>query len=64
MRSFIICTLRQILSSEMRWARHEAYMEKLRREFYQKDLKEKRPLGRPSFRYMDNIKVDLREMGF
>jgi hypothetical protein len=28
-------------SSEMRWARHEAHMEKLQTKFYQKDLNEK-----------------------
>jgi hypothetical protein len=53
--------IRVIKSSRMRWAGHvgrNAY-----RIFVGK-LEGKRPLGRPRHRWVDNIKLDLREIGW
>jgi hypothetical protein len=55
MRNFITCTLlqiRMIKSRRMRWAGHVTRMG------------EKRPLGTPRCRWVDNIKMDLRETGW
>ena len=57
--------VRSIKSRRMRWAGHVARMEKMRG--VQKVLvgkpEGKRPLGRPSPRWEDNIKKDLQEVG-
>jgi hypothetical protein len=57
--------IRVIKSRRLRWAGHVARME--RRGAY-RDLVEKpegrRPLGRPRRRWEDNIKMDLREVGW
>jgi hypothetical protein len=45
--------IRMIKSRRMRWAGHVAYME---------EPEGKRPLGGPRRRWVDNIKMDLREI--
>jgi hypothetical protein len=53
------------MSRRMRWAGHVARMEK--RNVYRLlvgKTEGKRPLGRPRRRWMDNIKMDLLEIGF
>jgi len=51
----------------MRWAGHVAHM-KLRRGAYvvvgKPEGKGKRPLGRSKFRCKDNIKMDLKDVGW
>jgi hypothetical protein len=57
--------IRMIKSRRMRWAGHVAPMEK--RNAYRILLgnpEGKRPLGRPRCRWLDNIKMDLREIGW
>jgi hypothetical protein len=56
--------IRMIKSSRMRWEGHVARMRKM--NAYMKlvgNPEEKRPLGRPTHRWVDNIKMDLREIG-
>jgi hypothetical protein len=53
--------IRMIKSRRMRWARHVARMEKINASRIL--VGEKRPLGRPRHRRVDNIKIDLREIG-
>jgi hypothetical protein len=66
---FIICTPNIIIiikSSKMRWAGHVAQMGEKRnayRIFVGKPAG-KRPLGRPRRRWVDNIKMDLRVIGW
>ena len=54
-----------IKSSRLRWAGHVARMEEGRNAF--KILTDKptgkRPLGRPSGRWEDNIRMDVKEIG-
>jgi hypothetical protein len=66
MRSFITCTLRMIRSRRMRWERHVARMGEKRNAYRILVGKPegKRPLGRPRRRWVDNIKMDLREIGW
>jgi hypothetical protein len=55
-----------IKSRRMRWAGHVARMG-LKRNAYRilvRKPKGKRPLGRPRRRWVDNIKMDLRETGW
>jgi hypothetical protein len=55
-----------IKSSRMRWAGHVAHMGE-RRGVYRVLVGKydgKRPLGRPRHRWEDNIKMDLKEVGF
>ena len=49
----------------MRWAGHVARMEKKVGVFQNLAGKptRKRPLGRPKRRWVDNIRIDLQEMG-
>ena len=49
----------------MRWAEHVARMEPSRNEYrvLVGKPKKKRPLGRPSYRWEDNINMNLREVG-
>jgi hypothetical protein len=58
--------IRVTKSKRLRWAGHVARMEE-RRDAY-RTLVEKpegrRPLGRPRRRWEDNIKMDLREVGW
>ena len=52
-------------SRRLRWAGHIARMEQSRNTYrvLVGKLEGKRPLGRPSRRWEDNIKIDLREVG-
>jgi hypothetical protein len=55
-----------IKSRRMRWAGHAARMGE-RRNAYRilvGNPEGRRPLGRPRRRWMDNIKMDLREVGW
>jgi hypothetical protein len=57
--------LRIIKSRRMRWARHVARMGQ-KRNVYRLLIRKpegKRPLGRPRRRWIDNIKIDLLEIG-
>jgi hypothetical protein len=53
-------------SRGMRWAGHVARMEEKMNacRILVGKSKEKRPLRRPRCRWMDNIKIDLRKIGF
>jgi hypothetical protein len=66
-RSCIICTsiIRIIKSKRMRWAGYVARMGEKRNVYRLLVGKPegKRPLGRPRRRWMDNIKMDLLELG-
>jgi hypothetical protein len=55
-----------IKSRRMRWAGHVARMgeEMNAYNILVGNLKGKKPLGRPRRRWMDNIKMDLREIGW
>jgi transcription termination factor 2 len=55
-----------IMSRRMRWAGHVARMGEKRNEYRILVGKPegKRPLGRPGSRWVDNMKVDLREIGW
>jgi hypothetical protein len=55
-----------IKSRRMRWARHVAVMGEKRNEYRILVGKPegKRPLRRPRRRWVDNIKIDLREIGW
>jgi hypothetical protein len=57
--------IRMIKSRRMRWARHVARMVEKRNAYMILVGKPegKRPLGRPRRRWVDNIKMDLREIG-
>jgi hypothetical protein len=58
--------IRMIKSRRMRWAGHVALMGE-KRNLYRilvGNPEGKRPLGRPRRRWVDNIKMDLREVGF
>jgi hypothetical protein len=57
--------IRMIKSRNMRWAGHVARMGK--RNAYRilvGKSEGKRPLGRPRYRWVDNIKMDLREVAW
>jgi hypothetical protein len=55
-----------IKSRRMRWAGHVARMGETRNAYriLVRKLEGKRPLGRPRRRWVDNIKMDLREIGW
>ena len=57
--------VRVIKSRRMRWAGHVARMGEERGEYRVLVGKpeEKRPLGRPRRRWVDNIRIDLQEVG-
>jgi transcription termination factor 2 len=57
--------IRMIKSRRMRWAGHVARMGEKRNAYriLVGNLEGKRPLGRPGRRWVDNIKMDLREIG-
>lgn len=65
-RSFMICTPRQILcvikSRRMRWIWHVGKKRNVYKVFVGKP-EEKRLLVRPRHRWKGNIKMDLKEMG-
>jgi hypothetical protein len=56
----------RLKSRRMRWAGHVARMVETRNAYRILVGKPegKRPLGRPSRRWVDNIKIDLREIGW
>jgi hypothetical protein len=55
-----------IKSRRMRWAGHVARMGEKRNAYriLVGNPEGKRPLGRPRRRWVDNIKIDLREIGW
>jgi hypothetical protein len=55
-----------IKSRRMRWAVHVARMGEKRNAYRTLvgNPEQKRPLGRPSRRWVDNIKIDRREIGW
>ena len=57
--------IRNLKSGRLRWAGHVARMEQSRNAYrvLVGNPEWKRPLGRPSRRWEDNIKTDLREVG-
>jgi hypothetical protein len=58
--------IRMIKSRRMRWAVHVARIGAKRNvcRILVGNPEEKRPLGRPRLRWMNNIKMDLREIGW
>ncbi|KAJ4447833.1 hypothetical protein ANN_09841 [Periplaneta americana] len=64
MRSFVVRSLRNLL--RLRWAGHVACMGESRNAYRVLVGRSdgKRPLGRPRRRWEDNIKMDLREVGY
>jgi hypothetical protein len=58
--------IRMIRSRTMRWAGHVARMGEKRNSYRMLVGKPegKRPSGRPRHRWVDNIKIDLRETGW
>jgi hypothetical protein len=58
--------IRMIKSTRMRWAGHVARMGGKRNPYriLVEKSEGKRPLGRPRRRWVDNIKIDLREKGW
>jgi PAS domain-containing protein len=57
--------IRVIKARRMRWVRHVARMGEVRGAYILVGRPEgRRPLGRPRSRWEDNIKMDLREIGF
>jgi transcription termination factor 2 len=58
--------IRMIKSRRMRWAGHVARMGETRNVYriLVGKAERKRPLGRPRCRWVDNIKMDLREIGW
>jgi hypothetical protein len=58
--------IRMVKSRRMRWAGHVAQMGAKRNAYriLVGNRERKRPLGRPRRRWMDNIKIDLREIGW
>jgi hypothetical protein len=55
-----------IKSRRMRWAGHVARMGEMKNAYriLVEKPKGRRPLGRPRSRWVDNIKIDLREIGW
>jgi hypothetical protein len=66
MRSFITSIVRQVKSRRIGWAGHEARMGQKRTAYriLVGKPERKRPLGRPRHRWEDNIRMDLREIGW
>jgi hypothetical protein len=58
--------IRMIKSRRMRWAGHVACMGEERNAYriLVRKPEGRRPLGRPRCRWVDNIKMDLRETGW
>ncbi|KAJ4436809.1 hypothetical protein ANN_16941 [Periplaneta americana] len=56
--------IRNIKSRRLRWAGNVARMSKSRNAYRVLVGRPKRPLGRPRHRWEDNIKMDLREVGY
>jgi hypothetical protein len=55
-----------VVSRRMRWAGHVARMGEKRNAYriLVRKPEEKRPLGRPRRKWVDNVKMDLREIGW
>jgi hypothetical protein len=53
-----------IKSRRMRWAGHVARMRRSAYRIWVGMPEGKRPLGRPKRRWVDNVKMDLREIGW
>jgi hypothetical protein len=68
MRSFITCTLQEILigSKRMRWASHIARIRAMRNTYRILAVQHegKRPRGRPRRRWEDNVRMNLMEIGW
>jgi hypothetical protein len=58
--------IKMITSRRMRWAGHVARMGAKRNEYriLVGNPEGKKPLGRPRHRWVDNIKIDLKERGW
>jgi len=58
-------TVQVIKSRRMRWARHVAWMDEERGSYrvLVGNPEGRRPLGRPRRRWVDNIRMDLQEVG-
>ena len=58
--------VRNLKSRLLCWAGHVAHMEQSKKAYrvLVRKPEGKRPLGKPRRRWEDNIKVDLREVGF
>jgi hypothetical protein len=58
--------IRTIKSRRMRWAGHVARMEEKRNTYriLVRKPERRRPLGRPRRRWVDNIKMNFREIGW
>jgi hypothetical protein len=58
--------IKMIKSRKMRWVGHVARMGAMRNAYriLVEKPEGKRPLGRPRRRWVDNIKIDLREIGW
>jgi hypothetical protein len=56
----------RVIKSRMRWAGHVARMGEKRNSYMilVRKPEAKRPVGRPRRRWVDNIKMDLRELGW
>jgi hypothetical protein len=58
-------TVRMIKSRRMRWAGHVVHVEEARNAYrILVGHPERRPLGRPRRRWVDNSKMDLAEIGW
>jgi hypothetical protein len=57
--------IRKTKSKRMRWRKHVARMGEKRNAYMilMGKLEGKRPLGRPRHMWVDNIRMDLREIG-
>jgi hypothetical protein len=67
MKSFMICTLRQVIKARrMRWVGHVARMGEKRKAYrlLVGTPEGRRALGRPRCRWVDNIRMDLVEVGW
>jgi hypothetical protein len=61
----LLSIVREIKARIMRWAGHVTRMGEVRGTYILVGRPEgRRPLGRPRRRWEDNIKMDLREIGF
>jgi hypothetical protein len=58
--------IRMIKSRRMRWTKHVAQMRETRNAYriFVGKSEGKRPLGRPRRKWVDNIKIDLIEIGW
>jgi hypothetical protein len=64
MRSFITCNFLQVKEDEMGWVCSTTGEKKNAYRILVGNPEGKRPLGRPRRRWVDNIKTDLRGIGW